>query len=365
MTTPLTPSISRDFVVQQWLLEHATTYQLQPDTCVPASSDASFRRYFRVQAEQGPLIVMDAPPDLEDCTPFLQVQRLFHATGVPVPAVLASDLNAGILLLEDLGDTPYLQVLNLEAPDAHTKTEIPTPRQLYADATQVLVTLQCGTRADALPPYSASLLQREMELFRDWYCGTHVQLQLSQQEHQALDQIFALLTARALSQAQVYVHRDYHSRNLMYCPDKDEPTAHASPGQRNPGVIDFQDAVIGAITYDLVSLLRDAYIDWPEAQQIDFAIRYWEQARRQNLPVPADFADFYSDFEWMGLQRHLKVLGIFARLWHRDGKSAYLQHLPRVQKYVRQCAQRYSAFTPLLHLLDRIEQRATVIQYTF
>ena len=355
-TKPQTTHISRDFTVQQWLREHAATYQLQPDTCVPASSDASFRRYFRVQSESGSRIVMDAPPGLEDCASFLKVQQLFATTGVHVPEILASDLNAGILLLEDLGDTPYLNLLN--AAQANTaEPHLPTSRQLYEDATQALVTLQAGTRADALPPYSAELLRREMELFREWYCGKHVNLELSSEEHHALDQLFALLIARASAQPQVYVHRDYHSRNLMVCP--------ANTGQRNPGVIDFQDAVIGAITYDLVSLLRDAYIEWTEPQQIDFAIRYWEQARRQHLPVHADFAEFYSDFEWMGLQRHLKVLGIFARLWHRDGKPAYLQHLPLVQKYVRLCAQRYSAFTPLLRLLDRIEQREAVIQYTF
>jgi aminoglycoside/choline kinase family phosphotransferase len=224
---------------------------------------------------------------------------------------------------------------------------------LYGAALQALVQLQTGTRPEALPPYSAELLRREMALFSEWYCTRHLGMTLSEEESVMLERSFALLVASAQAQPQVYVHRDYHSRNLMVLPD------------HGPGVIDFQDAVIGPLTYDLVSLLRDAYIHWEEEQQMDWVARYWERARKTGVPVNADFAEFYRDFEWMGLQRHLKVLGIFARLWHRDGKPGYLKDLPLVLHYTRQCAERYSAFDGLVRLLDRLQGRAQEVGYTF
>lgn len=335
--------VDRDQVLHDWVSQRAARWGLDVDSLAPASSDASFRRYFRVSASShGSLIVMDAPPGLEDCAPFVKVQALFAQAGLHVPQVIDADLALGFLLLEDLGKTPYLSALNAD-----------TAPTLYSSASQALVQLQTGTQVGVLPAYSAELLKREMELFREWYCGEHLGWALSDEERAMLDRTFAVLIANHLAQPQVYVHRDYHSRNLMVL------------SQDGPGVIDFQDAVMGPITYDLVSLLRDAYIRWEEEQQIDWVARYWERARQAQLPVNPDFAEFYRDFEWMGLQRHLKVLGIFARLWHRDGKDGYLKDIPRVLHYTRQCAERYAVFDGLVRLLDRLEGRALEVGYTF
>ena len=337
------PPDSREAQMGQWLELRRQRFGLALEQLAPASSDASFRRYFRLPSNfHGTLIVMDAPPGLEDCAPFLQGQRLFAQAGLHVPEVMEADLGSGFLLLEDLGQTPYLSALTTE-----------TAPSLYGQALQSLVQLQSATQAGTLPPYSAELLKREMELFREWYCGKHLGLDLSATEHDMLERTFALLIVNNLAQPQVYVHRDYHSRNLMVL------------DQNGPGIIDFQDAVIGPITYDAVSLLRDAYIQWQEEQQIDWLVRYWEQARHAHLPVNSDFAEFYRDFEWMGLQRHLKVLGIFARLWHRDGKQAYLKDIPLVLHYTRQCAERYAVFDGLVHLLDRLQGRTQEVGYSF
>jgi aminoglycoside/choline kinase family phosphotransferase len=216
-------------------------------------------------------------------------------------------------------------------------------KQLYGDASDALIKMQLASRPHVLPPYDAATLQREMDLFEEWYLKRHHQTPLDQKEQADLGTIFTLIKENNVAQTQVYVHRDYHSRNLM-CTD-----------QNNPGVLDFQDALYGPITYDAVSLWRDAYIEWSEEEVIDFLIDYWERARKVGLGVPNDFADFYRDFEWMGLQRHLKILGIFARLYHRDGKESYLKDIPLVLKYVRAVASRYIALKPLLRILDRIE----------
>ena len=334
---------SREAQLWQWLQQRCQRFGLVLEQLAPASSDASFRRYFRLPSNlHGSLVVMDAPPGLEDCAPFLKVQQLFAQAGLHVPEIMEADLTVGFLLLEDLGQTPYLSALTTE-----------TAPSLYGQALQSLVQLQSATQAGTLPPYSAELLKREMELFHEWYCGKHLGLKLSTAEHDMLERTFALLIVNNLAQPQVYVHRDYHSRNLMVL------------DQNGPGIIDFQDAVIGPITYDAVSLLRDAYIQWEEEQQIDWLVRYWEQARQARLPVNPDFAEFYRDFEWMGLQRHLKVLGIFARLWHRDGKQAYLKDIPLVLHYTRQCAERYAVFDGLVRLLDRLEGRAMEVGYSF
>lgn len=327
----------RETLMTDWLDARAGRLGLDISRLAPASSDASFRRYFRLPCAStatpsDTLIVMDAPPGLEDAGLFVRVQKIFAETGVHVPKIIDLDLEVGFLLLEDLGQTPYLSVLNEQTAPA-----------LYNDAFDALVRFQCGTQHQRLPLYSADLLQREMALFREWYCDKHLGLSLTSDEHTMLDRTFALLAANNTAQPQVYVHRDYHSRNLMSLDD------------RNPGIIDFQDAVTGPISYDLVSLLRDAYISWDEEQQIDWVVRYWEKARRARLPVPMDIADFYRDVEWMGLQRHLKVLGIFARLWHRDGKGGYLNDLPRVLGYARRCAARYGGLGGLARLLDRCE----------
>ena len=309
----------------------------------PASADASFRRYFRVNTQSGQsLIVMDAPPPQEDVRPFVKVAELFSATGVSVPAILAQDTERGFLLLSDLGSTTYLQRLN---PD--------TAHKLYLDAIDALIQLQVQSRAGVLPAYDRELLHRELMLFPDWYVTRHLKATLSDAQSADLNRVFDLLLANNLAQAQVYVHRDYHSRNLMVM-DKG-----------NPGILDFQDAVYGPITYDLVSLLRDAYIQWDEALVLDWTIRYWERARRAGLPVSHDVDAFYRDFEFMGLQRHLKVLGIFARLYHRDRKDGYLNDLPLVMDYTRKTAYRYKEFAPLIRLLDTLQENTTDVGFTF
>jgi aminoglycoside/choline kinase family phosphotransferase len=312
----------------------------------PASADASFRRYFRVTLENGDTrIVMDAPPEHEDCRPFLHVATLFRDAGVHVPEVFAQDLEQGFLLLSDLGNTTYLNVLDATTAPA-----------LYRDANAALVDIQRASRAGVLPAYDRALLERELNLFPDWYVARHLDLTLDTVQTAQLRNAFETLLANNLAQPQVFVHRDYHSRNLMVIDG-------AYPA--NPGIIDFQDAVYGPITYDLVSLYRDAYITWEEERELDFVIRYWEMARKAGLPVSADFDAFYRDYEWMGAQRQIKVLGIFARLYHRDGKDGYLKDMPRVMAYVRRTCTRYNALAPLARLLDQLENRAVETGLTF
>jgi N-acetylmuramate 1-kinase len=336
------PSDIRLTQLQSWL-GTLPNLSLSINSLRPASSDASFRRYFRLEdANSASYIAMDAPPPQEDVRPFIQVADLFGKTGVSVPHVLAQDAERGFLLLSDLGNTTYLHQLNSD-----------TAHKLYLDAIDALVMLQAQSKPDMLPEYDRALLLRELMLFPDWYIGKHLGATLSDDQKNSLDKVFETLLANNLAQAQVYVHRDYHSRNLMVLP------------QGNPGILDFQDAVYGPITYDLVSLLRDAYIQWDEEQVLDWAIRYWERARRAGLPVNSDIDNFYRDFEFMGLQRHLKVLGIFARLYHRDGKSAYLNDIPLVLEYTRKAAHRYKPLAPLVRLLDELEDAAPKFGYTF
>jgi N-acetylmuramate 1-kinase len=297
----------------------------------PASEDASFRRYFRAALDDGrTFVAMDAPPDKEDCTPFVHVARLLREAGVHAPEVHAQDLEQGFLLLADLGSSTYLQALNAQSAP-----------QLFADAVDSLVKWQLATRAGQLPPYDEALLRREMNLFPEWYVARHLNAALTEDQKNSLEKIFRLLVQSALAQPAVYVHRDYMPRNLMVC----------AP---NPGVLDFQDAVIGPITYDVVSLFRDAFVSWDEEQVLDWSVRYWEKARRAGLPAAPDFAEFWRAFEWMGLQRHLKVLGIFARINYRDGKPKYLQDTPRFLRYARGVAKRYGALAPLARLLDEL-----------
>lgn len=305
-------------------------------TLSPASADASFRRYFRVTFADETLIAMDAPPGQEDCVPFLHVAQLFAEAGAHVPAILAQNLAQGFLLLSDLGSTTYLQALT-GSPAGETTEELAD--RLYRDAVAALLRIQLASRPGVLPDYDEALLLRELRLFPDWYLGRHLEAVPGAVQRETLEEIFRRLVRNALAQPRVFVHRDYHSRNLMM----------ATPG---PGIIDFQDAVYGPITYDLVSLLKDAYIRWEEERILDWLVRYWEQARACGLPVARQFGEFYRDFEWMGVQRHLKVLGIFVRLYHRDGKSAYLNDLPLVESYLRKTCERYSELHPLLSLLD-------------
>ena len=308
----------------------------------PASADASFRRYFRVFLDEGrTLIAMDAPPDREDSAPFVRIARMFREAGLNAPEVLAQDLAKGFLLLTDLGTRSYLQALRAENFDA-----------LFGDATTALVKWQSATKPGALPPYDEALLRRELALFPDWYIGRHLGIELSAKQREALEGVFSRIVAANLAEARVNVHRDYMPRNLMVC----EP---------NPGILDFQDAVIGPISYDVASLFRDAFISWDEERVLDGTIRYWEKARKAGLPVRDDFGAFWRDVEWMALQRHLKVLGIFARLHYRDGKKGYLDDTPRFLAYVRHAVARYGELVMLGRLLDEIEGREPQVRYTF
>ncbi|HZW23050.1 aminoglycoside phosphotransferase family protein [Noviherbaspirillum sp.] len=328
--------------LKEWL-STLSAEKVLPDTIRPASADASFRRYFRIDSPDGEsYIAMDAPPPHEDVRPFIHVAEVFGETGVSVPKVLERDVERGFLLLSDLGTTTYLHQLT---PDSAHK--------LYLDAIDALVLIQAQSKPGVLPEYDRALLHRELMLFPEWYVGKHLGVTMTEKQNALLNSVFEVLLANNLAQPQVYVHRDYHSRNLMVTE------------RGNPGILDFQDAVYGPITYDLVSLLRDAYIQWDEEMVLDWAIRYWERARRAGLPVPHDIDAFYRDFEFMGLQRHLKVLGIFARLYHRDGKDGYLKDLPLVMEYTRKAAGRYKQLAPLIVLLDELENKGPSTGFTF
>ncbi len=340
--------------LRAWL---ASTLPGQAFDLAPASADASFRRYFRATFADGSpsRVVMDAPPEKEDARPWLHVAELFRAAGAHVPEVLAQDLAQGFLLLSDLGSTTYLSALQTpagQAPDLHRAAH------LYADALGALAAIQCASRPGVLPEYDRALLLRELQLFPEWYIARHKGVTLTDAETVKLNTAFERILAVNLAEPQVFVHRDYHSRNLMLL----EPSAGLGA---NPGIIDFQDAVYGPISYDLVSLFKDAYIRWDEDFILDLLIRYWETAKKLGLPVRAEFADFHRDFEWMGVQRHIKVLGIFARLCHRDGKDGYLADMPLVMDYLRRACKRYRDLGPLLKLLDRLEPEETQVGYTF
>ena len=324
----LAPQLSR---------EGNTEYQL-----APASADASFRRYFRITTAAGTRIVMDAPPEQEDCRPFINVAGLLRAAGVNAPEVLAADITRGFLLMTDLGRETYLDAINEKNAD-----------QLFREANDALIKWQLASRPDVLPAYDAVQIARELALFPDWYIAKHVGAPLSDKQRTTLHSVFTAIAQHALSQAGVYVHSDYMPRNLMI----------SSP---NPGVLDFQDAVYGPISYDIASLYRDAFISWDEERVLDGTIRYWEKARKAGLPMPAHFGDFYRDVEWMGLQRHLRILGIFARLNYRDSKPMYLADTPRFVNYVRKTSERYAVLRPLLRLFDQLNIGETaVVGYTF
>ena len=318
--------------LKHWLQSHSSGRRF---TLAPASADASFRRYFRVRFEDDSTqIVMDAPPQQENSVPFIKVAQMMAECGLHVPEIIASDLAHGFILLSDLGQTTYLHALNDSTANA-----------LFDDATTALIRWQLASREGELPSYDQTLLQRELDLFPEWYVSKHLGFSLDSAQRQSMQSVFALILQNNLAQPSTYVHRDFMPRNLMVC----EP---------NPGILDFQDAVYGPIAYDVASLFRDAFISWEEERVLDWVVRYWEKARRANLPVRADFGEFYRDFEWMGLQRHLKVLGIFARIRYRDGKPAYLEDAPRFVNYVRSVAIRYSALAPLLKLFDQLDEFA-------
>jgi aminoglycoside/choline kinase family phosphotransferase len=309
----------------------------------PASADASFRRYFRAFRQDGTTVIaMDAPPEREDSSPFVRVAGLLREAGLNAPEIVAHDLRQGFLLVSDLGTTSYMSVLR-EGRDVD---------RLFGDATTALARWQQASREGVLPAYDEALLRRELALFPDWYVGRHLGVELGAAQREALEGVFKLVLARNLAEPRVFVHRDFMPRNLMVC-------------ESNPGILDFQDAVHGPISYDVACLFRDAFISWEEERVLDGTVRYWEKARRAGLPVRADFAEFWRDVEWMGLQRHLKVLGIFARLKHRDGKAGYVEDAPRFLGYVRHCVSRYRDLAPLARLLDELEGRKPEVRLTF
>lgn len=333
------PDDARRVLFTRWLSDAASRHRFDPQSLHAASADASFRRYFRVEGDAGrSFIVMDAPPPQEDVQPFVAIAAMFERTGLNAPRVLEQDAEHGFLLLSDLGSRLYLQALQ----EAQTQGDTRTASSLMQDAIGALVQWQTSADASMLPPYDEALLKRELQLFPDWCVAREYGVTWSADQQARWQKVCELLVASALAQPTVAVHRDYMPRNLMVC----------APEAGNPGILDFQDAVRGPISYDVASLLRDAFISWEEEQEIDWAVRYWQQARKAGLPVPNDFGDFWRQLEWMGLQRHLKVLGIFCRLKHRDGKPKYSEDLPRFFRYAHKVAVRYNGLGPLAHLLE-------------
>jgi hypothetical protein len=335
---------ARQYAFVRWLEPLVPAHGLLLSTLAAASSDASFRRYLRIASAQGSLVIMDAPPPQEDVRPFVRVAELIQAAGLHCPKVLAADEGLGFLLLSDLGNSLYLSALQ-QGDERQSE-------RLMRDALRALVHWQQHVDASSLPIYDDALLRRELALFPEWCvqreCG---QLWTAQQQAH-WDRVCDLLVASALAQPTVAVHRDWMPRNLMVC----DP---------NPGILDFQDAVRGPISYDVASMLRDAFLSWDEARELDWAVRYWDSARKAGLPVDADFGEFWRQVEWMGLQRHLKVLGIFCRLKHRDGKPGYSADLPRFFGYVHKVAQRYAPLKPLLALIAPLYNAQQGVDYTF
>jgi aminoglycoside/choline kinase family phosphotransferase len=359
MTLPATQDFTdtRLSLLKAWLQGHAARHALEPDTLVSASSDASFRRYFRLagKAAQGngaaTLIAVDAPPP-EKCREFVQIAQLLDAAGVHVPRVLEVDFDAGFMLVTDLGTASYLGALT----GAQAAGDTRTARTLMRDALDALIRWQSSSRENVLPPFDEAFLQREMELMPEWFIGRHLGREVDAATRALLDRTFALLIASARSQPQSFMLRDFMPRNLMIA---------SAPNPANPGVLDFQDAVYGPITYDVVSLLRDAFLSWDEEFELDCFVYYWERAKKTGLPVDADFGEFYRQLEWMGLQRHIKVLGLFCRINYRDGKAHYMNDLPRFIGYARKVAERYAPLRGFAKLLDDLEGRAQEIGYTF
>ncbi|MBK8072396.1 MAG: phosphotransferase [Ramlibacter sp.] len=343
------PDTNRQAAFEGWLHALAPKHGLLAHTLAPASADASFRRYLRIAtADGGNRIIMDAPPAHENCAPFVQVAGLMHAAGLNVPRVHHWDEPNGFMLLDDLGHQTMIEVINREQPGANLA--------LYQRAVDALVSWQLASRTDVLPPYDEALLARELALFPDWYIARHRGVTLDAGQRETLESQFRLIVRHNLASPAVYVHRDFMPRNLMI------PTDAA---EQRLGVLDFQDAVYGPVTYDIASLMRDAFLSWDEEFVLDITVRYWQKALKAGLPVDADFGEFWRAVEWMGLQRHLKVAGIFARLTLRDGKPRYLADAPRFIGYIRATAARYRELAPLLRLIDQIEGTAAPTGYAF
>jgi len=349
--TPTWTDPNRQVAFENWLSNLTDRHGLLPDTVRIASADASFRRYLRVDTVQGDSrIVMDAPPDKENSEPFVRIAALMQDAGLHAPKVLDWHQANGFMLLTDLGDATMMSAIDAERPQAN--------HGLYMQAVDTLIQWQLASRPGVLPPYDQALLQRELTLFPDWYLGQHKKVQLQGQDKETLDKALALIVQRNLAAPSVYVHRDFMPRNLMM------------PFQYDRlGVLDFQDAVYGPVTYDIASLMRDAFWTWDEDFVLDSTIRYWEKARKAGL---MDFEDWHSDFgafyravEWMGLQRHLKVAGIFARLTLRDGKPKYLADAPRFIHYIRTTCDRYRELGPLLKVIDEIEGTTPQVGFAY
>ncbi len=343
------PDAARGHAFDAWLQSVQQRFGLQPDSVRLASADASFRRYLRVNSANsiyGPsLIVMDAPPDKEDSTAFVSVAGLLQQAGIHCPQVLDWDQAHGFMLLSDLGDQTMMQRIDPAAPP---------PLDVYLQAVDTLIAWQKASQPGVLPPYDHALLRREMDLFPQWYIAQHRKVALDVAQNKVLDQAFETIIANNLSWPSVYVHRDFMPRNLM------------DGGRAHPlGVLDFQDAVYGPITYDIASLMRDAFLSWEEDFCLDVTVRYWQQARKAGLPVGDDFGEFYRAVEWMGLQRHIKIAGIFARLTLRDGKPKYVADTPRFIGYIRATCGRYRELKPLLRLVEGIEGIAPPQAFSF
>ncbi|MDM0055062.1 aminoglycoside phosphotransferase family protein [Variovorax fucosicus] len=349
----LAPPISwsdpaRAVAFERWLTAIAPAQRLLPESVRLASADASFRRYFRVDSSDtavGTRIVMDAPPDKENSAPFVQVAQLMAEAGVKAPQVLDWHQADGFLLLDDLGTQTLLDVIDPSRPEANLPH--------YLEAIDALIRWQLASKPGVLPPYDRALLERELSLFPEWYLGKYRGVAVEGMLKERLDRAFRQIVETNLASASVYVHRDYMPRNLMVGADG------------GLGVLDFQDATYGPISYDIASLLRDAFLSWDEEFVLDVTVRYWEAARRAKLPVDDDFGSFYRAVEWMGLQRHLKVAGIFARLTLRDGKPKYLADTPRFIRYIRTTAARYAQLTPLLRVVDEVEGTADATGFAF
>ena len=356
-TAPVWADPSRGLAFQAWLAREAPVHGLAPASLRIASADASFRRYFRIDRHDGAgsLVIMDAPPAQENCAPFVHVAGLMQAAGLNVPRILAWDEARGFMLMSDLGPQTLMELIDREHPQANL------PR--YLQATDALIVWQRASAPGVLPPYDEALLRRELALFPDWYLARHKGVAVEGKTRETLDKAFDVIVARTLAAPSVYVHRDFMPRNLMI------PTEPGTSPATQLGVLDFQDAVYGPVTYDIASLMRDAFLSWEEDFVLDVTIRYWDKARKAGL---MDFEDWHSDFgafyravEWMGLQRHLKVAGIFARLTLRDGKPRYLADAPRFIGYIRATASRYRELTPLLRLIDEVEGLQAATGYAF
>ena len=340
----------REAAFTRWLDGVARRHGLAPASLRPASADASFRRYLRIDMDNGAgsLIIMDAPPAKEDCRPFVKVAQLMAQAGLNVPRVLEWEEALGFMLLDDLGTQTMIEAIAPGDPGSN--------QPLYLRAVDALIAWQAASRPGVLPAYDQALLARELALFPDWYIERHRGIKVEGRLRETLDGIFKLIIERNLAAPMVYVHRDFMPRNLMMPLDPADPRL---------GVLDFQDAVHGPITYDIASLMRDAFLSWDEEFVLDITVRYWQRALKAGLPVDRDFGEFYRGVEWMGLQRHLKVAGIFARLTLRDGKPRYLADTPRFMAYIRATASRYRELAPLLRLVDEVEGTQATVAYAF